>query len=241
MKFGFFEVSAGLAACLFPVVAIGLLSMPPIDLHAAESIEAWVVDQQTGKPIEGVVVTASWQSEIHTPRGWIHGEQVMLQEAVTDATGRFRLPAWGPSLSSRGRMDNRAPQLALFKSGYEYKVADNRGDSVQALPVSGTWFRKSVWDGRTIGMKKFSGKLEAYAAHLNGLSSALETPAGLMEGDCNWNRLPLMLRALDAQDTVFRVERVGPLSLAASARAAEKFYLEKGCGSVNELILRRAK
>ena len=40
--------------CLLPLSACG-------ETYSAEAIEAWVVDAETGQPIEGVVVAANWQ------------------------------------------------------------------------------------------------------------------------------------------------------------------------------------
>ena len=194
-----------------------------LSVHWAGSMEGWVIDQETGNPIEGVIVSANWQSEIRLPDGSRPGDQIAIREAVSDRTGHFRLDSWGPKFSTRRHAPERKPQLLLFKSGYEYRRVNE-----DVFP-------------RRLGMKRFNGNLEAYAAHLTGLSSALESPTGIMEGGCDWRELPLMLRALDEQDTMFRVERLRPLTLTASLRMAEKFYLERGCGSVEALLLKGRK
>lgn len=64
--------------------------------YSAEAIEGWVVDGETGKPIEGVNVTANWELEIDTPGGRSAVGQMMIMETVTDAAGRYYFPAWGP-------------------------------------------------------------------------------------------------------------------------------------------------
>lgn len=212
-----------LGACLFAVTIVTLLVGLQVHVHSAGPIEGWVVDRQTGLPIEGAVVTASWQSEIQLPNGRVPKGQIAIREAVTDRNGRFYLKSWGPILSAGKGIGKGAPQLLLFKSGYEYERLND------------------VADLRQVNMKRFTGNLETYAAHLTGLSSALEAPTGFTEGNCDWQELPLMLRALDEQDTAFRVERLGPLTLTASIRIAERYYLEKGCESVNALLLRKMK
>jgi hypothetical protein len=62
--------------------------------HSSEPIEAWVIDAETKKPLEGVIVTANWELtggwEGSYPKG-----QMMVMEAVSDANGRFRFPGWG--------------------------------------------------------------------------------------------------------------------------------------------------
>ena len=55
----------------------------------AEPFEAWVVDAETGAPIEGAIVVAEWSLY----EGMLHGhhfrEMVDVKEAVTDRNGRF--------------------------------------------------------------------------------------------------------------------------------------------------------
>ncbi len=63
---------------------------------SSPALEARVVDEATGQPIEGVIAVAHWQL-----RGGIHEDAVgelVVMEAVTDATGTFRFPAWEPKL-----------------------------------------------------------------------------------------------------------------------------------------------
>lgn len=191
-----------------------------VRVHWSLPLEGRIVDRQTGSPVEGVVVVASWQPEIHLPNGWFPKEPIAVMEGVTDREGRFRLEAWGPRVSEGTALRERAPQILLFKTGYEYQR--HEGDA----------------DLRRLALKPFDGRLDAYAAHLSGLSSALEVPAGLQHDQCGWRSLPRMLRALDRQDTAFRQERVGPLSAAASLRSAERHYLDKGCGSVNAMLVK---
>src|SRR6266849_1854255 len=75
--------------CLLPLQACATT-------YSAEPIEAWVVDADSGQPIEGVVVTANWELEIGTLGGNIPVGQIMVMETVTDQKGRFYFPAWGP-------------------------------------------------------------------------------------------------------------------------------------------------
>src|SRR3989442_12447607 len=89
--------------------------LPP--MYSAEGIEAWVVDEDSGQPLEGGVVVANWEL-----MGGLHPDtvgQLMVMETVTDANGRFSFPAWGPKLRPPGGyLDSHDPALTLFKSGY---------------------------------------------------------------------------------------------------------------------------
>ena len=213
-----------LTACLFAAAILVVLIATGVRPHWSGPLEGSVVDQQTGMPMEGVVVVAVWQPEIQLAAGRFTRDPIAVGEAVSDSKGHFQLKAWGPRLAEGA--GGTAPRILLFKPGYEFQRRDHGADL------------------NRIGMRKFEGKLDDYAVHLAALSSALEGAAGFIDGRCDWQSMPMMLRALDRQDTVFRVERVdrlAPLTLAASLRIAERFYLEKGCGSVNAMLLKGEK
>jgi hypothetical protein len=170
-------------------------ALPPT--YSAEAIEAWVVDEETGQPLEGVIVAAHWQLY-----GGYHRAQVgqmMVMETVTDSKGRFFFPAWGPKpRPSDGYLDTKDPELLLFKNGYEYVAAPNR----LTEKVNKSAQRRSDWNGKTIKMKKFEGGLEEYARHLRFLNTSLES---ITQGkDCDWRQVPRMLLALDQQEKLFK-------------------------------------
>ena len=56
--------------------------------YSAEPIEAWVVDEETGKPLEDVVVLAHWQLRSTWIEPQIIGELTIL-DTKTDSNGRF--------------------------------------------------------------------------------------------------------------------------------------------------------
>ena len=63
--------------------------------YSAKEINGAVVDGETGKPLEGVVVVAQW---IYWCPGGGHYMRIKVIEAVTDKDGRYHIPAWGPRL-----------------------------------------------------------------------------------------------------------------------------------------------
>lgn len=85
----------------------------------AESAGPWrgtVVDAETGRPLEGVVVLAVWDK---LSPGIIHNRREFhdAEEAVTDASGNFILSA--RSLSSLNPFVRfEGPRLLIFKGGY---------------------------------------------------------------------------------------------------------------------------
>ena len=96
--------------------------------YSAEPIEAWVVDAETKRPLEGAIVVAHWELKGGLEGGNIQG-QIMVMESVTDKAGRFYFPAWGPTwhIASPwwGYLSDSDPELLLFKSGYGYVSVSN--------------------------------------------------------------------------------------------------------------------
>ena len=192
--------------------------------YSAESIEAWVVDADTGQPIEGVVVTANWQLETGSVGGNVAAGQLMVMEAVTDAKGRFFFPAWGPKstpigffipfLTGPAHLVNRDPQLVLFKSGYKWMEISN----YPLINYNNESLRKSDWNGKTIKLEKFKGNLREYAEHLSYMTIGLR----FMEQECNWKKTPKMILAIDQQHQV--IVQSGIDEQSASHKIALKAY-----------------
>ena len=85
-------------ACMAPLQACS-------NSYSAKPIEAWVVDAQTGKPLEGVNVVAHWKLRYGLEGGGSY--QLHIMEDVTDKNGRFFFPAWGPKEIPRHLREQR--------------------------------------------------------------------------------------------------------------------------------------
>lgn len=115
----------GLTAAL--LFALSLAVQYCSDQYAGESIEGWVVDEATGRPLRGVVVMSVWEISEGNLAGTNSGGTIQVQEAVTDHTGRYYLPAWGPLSMPKKKngwwvdqyISASAPRLTYFKGGYE--------------------------------------------------------------------------------------------------------------------------
>lgn len=174
--------------------------------YSADAIEARVVDAETRKPLEGVVVTANWELlgglEGGTPVG-----QMKVMETVTDKNGRFYFPPWGPARRPRGYLRENDPQLLLFKSGYEYRRLYNEYHFTEEQRSRKV--HRSDWNGRTIEMKRFKGTVLQYADHLGMLNNDLYDLIG--SETCDWKRIPRMLLALTEESRVFRKQGIEAL------------------------------
>lgn len=171
---------------------------------SAEAIDSMVVDGSTNKPIEGAVVVAYWQ----VMQGSVAGDSLpcvpaSLEEAVTDREGRFHIPGWGPTWPTcRTEMPANDPIMFVFKPGYYYGMFDNLpeyGRTVIRTPGSfhdQLALMKIPDDDLTDSNRK---NLRSAIWDFNQLSVDLGEFTTLMPSECNWKKMPKMMRALEAQ------------------------------------------
>lgn len=200
--------------------------------YSAEAIEAWVVDAESRRPIEGVIVTVNWQLLGGFEGGNALG-QMKVMETVTDKTGRFYFPAWGPERRLRGYL-REAPQLLLFKPGYEYRRLANEyrftpGERSQKV-------RRSDWNSKMIEMRPFRGTIEKYAEHVYILDSYLEFAR--YGEDCEWKKIPRMLVTLHHMSESFESQgvKLQGWQIGARIRKVTDVGNEKQCGSPQEFF-----
>lgn len=188
-----------LLALIFLLSLIGCHS----PVYTIEPFESWVVDEETGEPIEGANVVATWAL---FEDGW-HGhhfrEMVEVKEAVTDKNGRFAWPGfkfYNPRLHDL--MDD--PKIIVFKPGYEYVRFTNQchmggtGDCRWATRIA-------VVAGGKVRMKKLDYSQTPKDASLRtamnrGLYTGLSTEMFYVQPSGNildfQQRLPLFVSAI---------------------------------------------
>lgn len=70
------------------------------DEYSFTEIKGTVIDAETKKPIEGVVVVALWKINWRGRPGIYYeggtAKVIHAEEAVTDKDGKYTIPAWGP-------------------------------------------------------------------------------------------------------------------------------------------------
>lgn len=203
--------------------------------YTALPIQAWVVDEKTNQPLEGVIVVAHWQLKGGLEGGNPVG-QMMVMETVTDATGRFYFPGWGPKLRSlKGELKDQSPGILLFKNGYEYQGLQNHttNKSMQGdleIPL------RSIWDKTTIKLEKFRGTVEAYADHVRSLDNYLEWAR--YGEDCEWKQIPAILVALHRMSESFSSQGVKPegWQIGVTIRKVTDVGNQKQCGSASDFF-----
>ena len=87
-------------------------------MYTGKPIEGIVIDRVSKKPIEGVVVVASWG--LYRAKGFEGHEYDTLKQVqvMSDAAGRFFIEGWGPRLMSPlWTVDEEAPTVVGLKPG----------------------------------------------------------------------------------------------------------------------------
>ena len=202
--------------------------------YSAEAIEAQVVDAETNQPLEGVIVVAHWELErkvgayAHSgndPRGTL---QLKVMETVTDYSGRFAFPAWGPLNAPFGAyLEWSDPAILMFKPGYELYGMTNEYPSTFNPFVNST--RTSQINDTTIKLKKFEGDLKAYADKLGQLVISLDFATSYPH--CDWKQIPRMLVAVDKQKRLFRNSNV-----YSDLFTIDDLPFQDQCGSAREFL-----
>src|SRR5713226_1070072 len=103
-------------------------------MYSSKEIRGQAVDADTNQPIEGAVVVVTW---LLSPTMWGHesyDKRLHIAEVVTDASGQYIVPAWGPKvLPPFSELDDTNPRLAIYKNSYKAKWLHN--ESHQTGPI----------------------------------------------------------------------------------------------------------
>ncbi|KAF0145682.1 MAG: hypothetical protein FD156_657 [Nitrospirae bacterium] len=136
------------------------------DEYSFTEIKGTVIDAETKKPIEGVVVVALWKINwLGRPGVYYEGgtaKVIHAEEAVTDKNGKYTIPAWGPIKRPKEWAFNGAdPSIEFFKPGYSGERLSNyfwlSSWVSRGIKENYTYskIRKSYWDGKVIDLEPF--------------------------------------------------------------------------------------
>ncbi|HUT40617.1 MAG TPA: hypothetical protein VM011_04675 [Gammaproteobacteria bacterium] len=94
-------------------------------IYFSGSINGVIVDKNTRKPLEGVVVTASWILLPHFVDTTRPVRTLEVAETVTDHMGHYELPGFRAKFSLWGYLRDDQPLIRFFMDGYEPLVVAN--------------------------------------------------------------------------------------------------------------------
>lgn len=175
------RIAAWTVAIMAAYIIISKLNMAP-------ATEGWVVDAESGEPVEGVIVVAYWGMEKAWAWSVAPAGAIAVFEEVTDKDGYYRIPGWGPRLAEYSVRESADPLIILFKNGYEPRILGNMKVSGSGYNSKDSFFRPSMWDGKTVEIKRFTGTPEE---RIEGMRRIIPN----LEGDYS-KQIPLLLNAI---------------------------------------------
>jgi len=177
------------AVVLLVVLTLSCLGMTEHAI-AAGPWKGQIVDKETGKPLDGVVVLATWYKAYSTPGGWGGAGYHDSEEVVTDMNGQFMIPSkqtWtiNPFSTIKG------PEFYIFKSGYgqwQFEGQDRWSkDALESEEQRKQTWQKFVGEGVTLELPRLSSR--------DARLKSLKRP----DGDIPSDRMPKYLEALDRE------------------------------------------
>ena len=123
---------------------------------------------------------------------------MVVKEATTDASGKFRIPSWGPLARPEvGVLDVRDPELVIVKSGYLVARKNNYNPGIPVHARLELVVRDSVWNGKDIEIKQHNGDkatyMDKFIPNFNTLRVVYDSP------DCKWKQIPKAVLAFEAE------------------------------------------
>jgi hypothetical protein len=87
-------------------------------------IEGYVVDAETGKPLEGVIVAGLWELTQFPSHG--SGGYAKISMEITDKEGMFKIPFWitFKPWTFYSSMDDITPTIVVYKPGYKFHTSN---------------------------------------------------------------------------------------------------------------------
>jgi hypothetical protein len=228
-----FTVMGLLRSAIFGMALLLLTSCAVLGdgYYSADAIEAWVVDQQTKKPLEGVIVVAQWQLMRNAYHGRVPVGTMMVMETVTDTKGRFSFPSWGPIANTTdGHLDDEDPQIYLFKPAYYlFVMGNNHGFPYSDKPSR----RTSDWNGQTINLGLFPGTAEEYAEHVARQSQSILRNPMTLTLNCDIVKMPMLAEAFDRENRMLEArgyKRGGFVFSSLSSESVVKCGVSRSSG-----------
>lgn len=116
---------------------------------SGDSVEGWVVEEGSRKPIEGVIVVVKWEGYISA---LVDSQRscVFVQATTTDKNGYYKFPAWKKS-HERGPVQKIESYITAYKTGYQRpdKLLD-KYNKYYLTPVKGTSAEKLKYFKRIV-------------------------------------------------------------------------------------------
>jgi hypothetical protein len=98
-------------------LTLGYLAQPTI--ASAEEYRATIVDEETGQPLQGVVIVAVWNRRYNSLGGWAGGGYYASEETETGPDGKFVLKGHATWTLLPLITTIKGPEFTFYKPGYD--------------------------------------------------------------------------------------------------------------------------
>lgn len=168
------------------LVALALMALSSCHVYRGESIEGRIVDAVTEQPVANAIVAAFWElrgNQVHpSVVGNLHAA-----ETVTDGDGRYRLPAWGPKMTSSSYVRDTEPTLVVAHREFSVWIGAN-GSDLRPAPTFSNEVLVSEWAGQKIRLSKRSVDERADEANARQAETYLLLRSS--SEPCTWEKVP---------------------------------------------------
>ncbi|MCU7936837.1 MAG: hypothetical protein KZQ99_18520 [Candidatus Thiodiazotropha sp. (ex Dulcina madagascariensis)] len=186
-----------------------------------ETVHGKVVDKQTGSPLEAVIVMGYWPNMMPQDFWEVTVGVAYLDETLSDASGRFEIPACVPPCSVDGYFATYQPDILFFKEGYYPRALSNMITDVK-FDFHSSEHRRWRWDwnGEVIELEPVGGESDPKLKAPYTLSPRL-----YLNENCNWMKIPktLLFKARQMQ----RKETGSEKAAMPAERYLAEFHLKK--------------
>ena len=123
------RIANSLAMAMIFALSANAFALRPFGVYRFDAISGTVLDKETRKPIEGVVVVGHWGLEKDTLMNSDYSGPLVVKETLTDKNGKFMLPAsMATDVHKHWHFDSKLyPEIAFFKGGYDFTVYRHNG------------------------------------------------------------------------------------------------------------------
>ena len=171
-------------------LTLGYLAQPTSAF--AEEYRATIVDEETGQPLQGVVIVAVWNRRYNSLGGWAGGGYYASEESETGPDGKFVLKGHATWTLLPLITAIQGPEFTFYKPGY---------DTVWGFQGSSSWPTDVFEQQARVEeeWKKFRGqgtvitlpRLKTYEERLKGLPD--------IRGDVPREKIPKLLQAVERE------------------------------------------
>ncbi len=199
-----------------------ILLLSGCQVYTSNPIRGTIIDDKTRNPIEGAIIVATWELV-----GGVHNQYqgpLKITETTSGNDGTYTLPAWGPTVTSAGRVRASNPRIQVYKWGYRIRVFSNREYGSADTSIS------SQWNGKDLALEPDDPSSNEYLSHLGAqLMSSFHRVIRL--DPCMWHSFPLLTQESLRVRSILEAN-----NMSMSIPSAERMAIGGRCGNISDIL-----